>query len=106
MHEQPIATPGNEAKAEMAVGWVVYVLQCADGTLYTGITTDPGRRVAEHNRGVGSRYTRPRRPVTLVHSETANDRSQATRREASIKRMSRAAKMRLIAGATEPADGR
>lgn len=79
-------------------GWTVYVLQCADGTLYTGITTDPDRRVAEHNRGVGSRYTRARMPVTLVYSEIAQNRSEATKRETSIKRMSRATKMRLIFG--------
>lgn len=77
--------------------WHVYLLRCADGTLYCGITTDLERRVAEHARGDGARYTRGRRPVELVYSETAEDRSAAARREYEIKQMRKAAKEALVA---------
>jgi putative endonuclease len=69
--------------------WTVYLARCADGSLYTGITTDPARRLAEHNRGYGAAYTRSRLPVVLVYLEQAADRGQALRREHAIKRMSR-----------------
>ena len=62
--------------------WVVYMLRCADGSLYTGITTDLPRRCRQHNKGTASRYTRTRRPVVLVYQETADNRSQALKREA------------------------
>jgi len=77
--------------------WHVYILRCADDSLYTGITTDLGRRLAEHNAGQGraARYTRGRRPVSLIHAEIAPDRASATRREAVIKRLDRAAKLTL-----------
>lgn len=77
--------------------WFVYMLRCADGTLYTGITTDVDRRVVEHNggSGLGARYTRSRRPVTLAHVEPARDRAEAARREAAIKRLDRAHKLAL-----------
>lgn len=79
--------------------WNVYMLRCADGTLYTGITTDLARRVAEHNgdSGLGARYTRSRRPVALVYVESADSRAQASRREAAIKRLDRARKLALSA---------
>jgi len=79
--------------------WIVYMLRCADGTLYTGITTDVVRRVAEHNGegGLGARYTRSRRPVTLVYVEPAENRATAARREAAIKQMDRAGKLALSA---------
>lgn len=82
--------------------WFVYILRCADGTLYTGITTDVARRVTEHNgEGLpGARYTRGRRPVTVVYVEPATSRSLAARREAVIKRLSRVRKLALIAGIT------
>jgi predicted GIY-YIG superfamily endonuclease len=76
--------------------WSVYVVRCGDGTLYTGITTDPERRLAEHNRGCGGAYTRSRLPVALVYLESAEDRSHALRREHAIKRMSRAEKDSLV----------
>ena len=78
--------------------WTVYILACADGSLYTGITTDLDRRLAEHNsaRG-GARYTRARRPVRLIHAETVPDRSAALKREAAIRRLPRAAKLALAA---------
>jgi putative endonuclease len=77
--------------------WYVYVVRCADGSLYTGITTDAQRRVAEHNAGapLGARYTRTRRPVMLVHVEPAADRSAASRRELAIKRLPRQRKLAL-----------
>lgn len=78
--------------------WFVYVLRCADGTLYTGITTELERRVRQHNAGVGARYTSSRGPVELVYSEPASDRSAAGRREAEIKKLSRADKLLLIRG--------
>jgi putative endonuclease len=75
----------------------VYILRCADDTYYTGWTTDLARRVASHNAGRGSRYTRTRRPVVLVYQEEAADRSAAMRREIELKRLDRPAKERLIA---------
>lgn len=73
------------------------MLRCADGSLYTGITTDVVRRVAEHNGegAPGARYTRSRRPVQLVYLEAAANRAEAARREAAIKRLDRARKLAL-----------
>jgi putative endonuclease len=81
-------------------GWSVYIVRCADGTLYTGIATDVARRVEEHNsnRVLAANYTRARRPVTLVYSEAAATRSAAGRREYQIKQLSRLNKEALIAG--------
>ncbi len=86
-----MTTAGGEA------AWSVYMLRCADGTLYTGITTDLSRRLAEHNGegGPGARYTRSRRPVVLAYAEPATDRAAALRREAAIKRLDRAGKLAL-----------
>jgi putative endonuclease len=75
----------------------VYIVECSDGTLYTGWTTDLARRLAAHNEGRGARYTRGRRPVRLVYTEGQRDRSSAQRREAALRRLSHSAKMRLIA---------
>jgi len=72
------------------------MVECADGTLYTGWTTDLRRRVAAHNAGRGSRYTRMHRPVKLVYFEHLPNRSEAMRREAQIKRMKRSAKLSQI----------
>lgn len=74
----------------------VYVLRCADDTLYTGYTTDVSRRVAEHNAGDGARYTRGRTPVSVVHTERYDSRSAALSREYEIKQLSRAEKERLV----------
>jgi putative endonuclease len=76
--------------------WKVYMLCCRDGTLYTGATNDLERRLATHNRGKGAAYTRARLPVTLVWSEPAADRGAALRREAALKRLSRAEKLGLV----------
>ena len=73
-----------------------YVLRCADGTLYTGVTTDIARRVDEHNGGKGARYTASRRPVRLVWKEEHADRSSAQRREAAIKGWSRSRKEAFV----------
>lgn len=74
----------------------VYIVRCADDTLYTGWTYDVQRRVARHNAGRGAAYTRQRGPVTLVYYEAQPDRSAAMRREEEIKRKGRAYKQRLI----------
>jgi putative endonuclease len=79
------------------VDWFVYILRCADRTLYTGVTTDTGQRLADHNAGRGARYTRSRRPVELVYIEAVADRGAALRRESEIKRMRAAQKRELIA---------
>ncbi len=83
--------------------WQVYILECADGTLYTGVAVDLQRRVAQHNgeRAGGPRYTRGRRPVRLAWSATAPDRSSALMREAAIKKLPRDHKLALIAGSGE-----
>jgi putative endonuclease len=75
--------------------WTVYLARCRDGTLYTGITTDPERRLAEHNSGGGAAYTRSRLPVALVYQEQVVDRSCALRREHAIKRLTRTEKEAL-----------
>ena len=84
--------------------WYVYILRCADDTLYTGVTTDPERRLREHNAGgrLGARYTRCRRPVALAHVELAADKSEAYRREAAIKKLSRTAKLDLTRSPSSP----
>jgi predicted GIY-YIG superfamily endonuclease len=76
--------------------WCVYVLECRDGTLYTGASNDLERRVRQHNQGRAARYTRGRGPVRLVYREACDGRAQALRREAALKRLSRLAKQRLI----------
>lgn len=73
-----------------------YILECADGTLYTGWTNDLSRRVKTHNQGKGAKYTRSRLPVRLVYYEQHPDASSAMRREAEVKRLSRAEKIRMI----------
>lgn len=72
-----------------------YIVKCSDGTYYTGWTTDPERRVKEHNAGRGARYTRYRRPVELVYVEEHPDRSSAMSREYKIKKLSHSQKERL-----------
>jgi putative endonuclease len=76
--------------------WTVYVVECADGSLYTGIARDLQARIAAHNAGSGARYTRGRQPVTLVYEESAADRSAASRREYDLKQLPRSAKLKLI----------
>lgn len=77
--------------------WFVYIVQCNDNSLYTGITTDIDRRINEHNTSLkGAKYTRNKRPVTIVYFEMAIDRSMASKRESEIKKLSRSNKLKLI----------
>ena len=77
--------------------WRLYVLRCADDTLYTGITTELVRRVREHNQGKGAKYTRARLPVNIVYFEVHPDRSSASKAEAAFKKLSRKKKLEIIA---------
>jgi len=76
----------------------VYVLECADGTFYTGYTTDVERRVGEHDAGEGAKYTRGRTPVELVYTEEFASRSAAMSREYELKQLSRREKERVVGG--------
>ena len=82
----------------MEKSWQVYILECADGTLYTGVARDLERRILQHNgeRPGGPKYTRGRRPVRLVWSDVAVDRAAAQQREAAIKKLSRTDKLQLV----------
>jgi putative endonuclease len=73
-----------------------YILECADGTYYTGWTTDPERRVKQHNKGVGAKYTSTRRPVKLVYLEPQPDKVTALKRELAIKKLKRIQKSKLV----------
>lgn len=90
------APDAEDARAE-APGWFVYLLRCADGSLYCGCTNDLGRRLERHQRG-SVKYTRGRLPVELAYSEGAEGRGAAQRREAAIKRLPRPRKLSLCAG--------
>jgi putative endonuclease len=87
--------------AESAAVWHLYILECGDGTLYTGVTTDIARRVKEHQEGKGARYTRTHGPVSLVHEEKCGSRSQALSRECAVKSLPRRKKAELILGRTD-----
>jgi putative endonuclease len=81
----------------MASTWHVYMVECADGTLYSGITTDLDRRIKEHNDSDrGAKYTRAKRPVRLVYSEEASGRGAAAKREYELKQLSREEKQKLV----------
>lgn len=79
--------------------WFVYIVECRDGTFYTGITTHLERRIDEHNTGRGARYTRSRRPVVLRYQEPQPNRSSALTREHEIKALPRRGKVELISAA-------
>lgn len=79
----------------------VYILRCADGTLYTGIAADVERRVAVHNSGKGAKYTRGRLPVEVVYREKQPDKGAALSRELAIKKLTRAQKLQLIGSAED-----
>ena len=85
------------------MNWTVYILRCGDGSLYTGITNDLERRMAEHESGKGAKYTKGRGPLQLVYQEICQDRGLASKRENEIKGLDRKAKLRLIA--TKKSDG-
>ena len=78
------------------MAWTVYILQCSDNSLYTGITVDLERRLGEHSKGKGGKYTKHRGPFTLVFTEPYETRGQALRREAAIKAMTKKGKLDLI----------
>ena len=82
--------------SESPTGYFCYMVECVDGSLYTGWTTDPERRVKEHNAGRGALYTRWRRPVSLRYLEEMTNRSTAQRRENEIKKLTRQKKLDLI----------
>ena len=79
------------------MSWWVYLLRCADGSLYTGITDDVHRRIEQHNSGQGAKYTRGRGPVILRYQEVCGSHGDALRREIQIKRLSKQEKLDLIA---------
>jgi putative endonuclease len=78
--------------------WSLYILECRDGSFYTGVTTDVDRRLRQHQEGTASRYTRTHRPVALVHSEECGTRAQALSRECVVKTLSRQRKEELVRG--------
>lgn len=80
------------------MNWIVYILRCGDETLYTGITNDIERRLAQHTDGTGAKYTRGRGPCELLHTEVFDAKSAALRREAEIKALSRMNKLKLVSG--------
>lgn len=83
-------------RVEVSVNWFCYLLHCADGTLYCGITNDLDKRIAAHNAGEGAKYTRGRTPVRLVYCESCADKSAALKRERGIKRLPRIEKWVLV----------
>ena len=85
----------------MGERWHVYIVQCADQTLYTGVAKDVDMRVCQHNAGRGAKNTRGRRPVELVYREPVEDRSTALQREYAIKKMTTASKFSLITTSSE-----
>lgn len=98
--ESGTALPPSVAPAGTRVsGWTVYIIESERGTLYTGITTEPARRFREHASGRGARWFRGTAPRRFLYLEACPDRSAAQRREAAIKRLSRADKLALVAGA-------
>ena len=84
--------------------WYLYILECADQTLYTGITIDLQRRLAEHNAGTGSKYTRAKGPVRIVYSKDYPDRSSASKEEFRIKKLTKNQKLQLIRAGNPVAD--
>ena len=106
MPESPPPADTSPALADTvpaAPAWSVYILRCADGSLYTGVTNDLERRISQHNAGRGARYTRGRGPVTLAFSEPQPTHGAALQRELAIKKFSRAEKEALIRAETSPA---
>ena len=76
--------------------WYLYIVECRDGSLYTGISDDVPRRIAQHNSGKGAKYTRGRGPIILRYQETCGSYADALRREIQIKKLSRKEKLKLI----------
>jgi predicted GIY-YIG superfamily endonuclease len=88
--------PNDLPRSSSVMNWFVYIVRCADGSLYTGITKDVKRRCQQHNAGTASRYTRSRRPVRLVYEEVRPSQSSALKREAAIKGMTQREKLAMI----------
>ena len=82
------------------MNWTVYILECGDGTLYTGITNNLASRVLAHESGQGAKYTRGRSPFKVVYKETLENRSKASKREGEIKALSRMKKLELLGKST------
>lgn len=80
----------------MVEGWVLYILECADGTFYTGITNDLDQRLQKHQSGLGAKYTKGRGPFKLAYQESLKDRSEASKRERAVKTLRRDEKLKLI----------
>ena len=78
------------------MGWSVYILECNDGSLYTGITNDLEKRIQAHEAGQGAKYTRGKGPLNLIYKELHRNRSQASKRESEIKKLTRQEKIALI----------
>ena len=99
----PHSSQAEDRAAETATAWFLYVVRCADDSLYTGITTDVARRVEEHNAGPrGARYTRAHRPVKLARSWDFQDQSAAARAEHAFKALSRHQKIAVLDGRVAP----
>lgn len=94
-----ILVPDRHLRSHMVIpaNWIVYILRCADGTLYTGITNNLERRVAEHEAGQGARYTKGRGPLKLVYQEICQGRGLASKREGQIKSLTKKGKLLLVA---------
>lgn len=90
------AKVGSGGNSTNGHNWQVYILECGDGSLYTGITRNLKARLITHNKGIGAKYTRGRLPVRLIYAEPALDRAIATQREMAIKKLSRPHKLNLI----------
>ena len=93
--------PDSEEAAKQPSQWYVYLMRCADNSLYTGVTTNPERRVREHNgkvKGKGAKYTKHRSPVEVIYTEKYPDRSSCSKREYQVKSMSRKDKVKMIYG--------
>jgi len=91
---------------EIKMPFYCYILECSDGTFYTGWTTDPPRREKQHNAGSGARYTSTRRPVRMVYVEEVPDKISALKRELAIKAMSRGRKAKLVENFSGPITGK
>jgi putative endonuclease len=88
------AAPASSLDPSQVLGWCVYILRCQDGTLYTGCSSALSRRLVAHAKG-SAKYTRSRLPVSLLYAESVRDHSEALRREAAIKKLTRVQKLRL-----------
>lgn len=85
--------------------WYLYVVDCSDSSLYTGVTNDLKKRIAKHNSGKGAKYTASRRPVKLVYAESHQTKSDALKRERQIKKLTRQEKLTLISSNSQVAAG-